>query len=297
MKLLNFKYVLLSVIFFTILLGLTSCEDVIDVELANGESQLVVDGFVNNLPKDQIIRLTNSAPYFNNGKASPALNAVVKLIENDTKEYIFEDKNNDGNYIYTYNPLDSFCAVGKNYKLEVSYNNEVFISESSVNRVPTIDSTISKKDKNPFTGDPEYKAEYFARDFKGSRDFYYVRTWYNDTLKALGNADNISDGAFSGTGADGLIFISPMRENINRQGDPYFPGDTIYMELLSVDEGTYNFLSDVFTQANNGGLFATPLTNVRTNIINKNTTSNKKALGWFVTSAVSTAGVRIKEEK
>lgn len=292
MKISNFKYLFSLLILFT----LTSCEDVIEVDLDNGKSQLVIDGFVNDLPENQIIRLTISAPYFNNTKAAPALGATVKLIENNSKEYNLLDINGDGNYTYVYNPTDSFCAVGKNYKLEVVYNGKEYNSTSRVNPVPNIDSIRSVKDKNPFTGDPEYKAEYFATDFKGTRDFYWVKTWYNDTLKSLGNADNISDGAFSGTGADGLTFIVPMRETINRQGDPYFPGDTIRMQLLSINEETYYFLSDVFTQLNNGGLFATPLTNVRTNIVNKNS-SGEKALGWFVTSSVRRAGVRIKEEK
>lgn len=291
MKISNLKYLFVILLLIT----LSSCEDVIDVDLDNGKSQLVVDAFVNNLPENQVIRLTISAPYFNNSKALPALGATVKLIENSNKVYNFIDLENNGNYTYIYNPLDSFCAVGKNYKLEINYNGQEYNSISSVNQVPKIDSIISKKDKNPFTGDLEYKAEFFSFDFKGTRDFYWVKTWYNDTLKSIDGSDIISDGAFSGTGADGLMFIVPMRETINRQGDPYFVGDTIRMQLLSINEATFNFLSDVFTQLNNGGLFATPLTNVRTNIINPNT-NGEKALGWFVTSSVSTAGVRIKEE-
>lgn len=293
MKINNFKYILTLILFLTF----TACEDVIDVDLDNGESQLVVDAFLNDLPQNQVIRLTISSPYFNNNKSNAATGATVKLIENESKEIVLVDSENNGNYTYIYNPLDSFCAVGKSYKLEITYNGETYISNSKVNQVPNIDSIRSKKDKNPFTGDPEYRAEYFATDIKGTRDFYWVRSWYNDTLKALGNADNISDGAFSGTGADGLVFILPMRFNINRQGEPYFPGDTIRMQLLSINEATYNFLNDVFTQSTNGGLFATPLVNVRTNIINQNSNSSKRALGWFVTSAAKTAGVRIKEEK
>ncbi|MFY8161322.1 MAG: DUF4249 domain-containing protein [Candidatus Kapaibacteriota bacterium] len=286
---------ILSIILFSVFI-LTSCEDVIDVDLDNGKSQLVIDGFVNDLPENQVIRLTISTPYFNNSKANPALGASVKLIENGNKEYIFIDLESNGNYTYIYNPADSFCVIGKSYKLEIIYSGQEYNSFSKVNQVPNIDSIRSIKDKNPFTGDPEYKGEFFSVDFKGSRDFYWVRSWYNDTLNSMDNSDIISDGAFSGTGADGLTFIVPMRETINRQGDPYFPGDTIRMQLFSINEETYNFLNDVVTQLNNGGLFATPLTNVRTNIVNKNT-AGEKALGWFVTSAAKTAGVRIKEEK
>jgi len=292
MKISNLKYLFSILLLFT----LTSCEDVIDVNIDNGKSQLVVDAFMNDLPQNQVIRLTVSAPYFNNTKAAPALGGTVKLIENGNKEYTLIDLESNGNYTYIYNPLDSFCAVGKSYKLEISYNGQEYNGLSKVNQVPAIDSIISKKDKNSFTGDTEYKAEFFSFDFKGTRDFYWVKAWYNDTLKSIDNSDIIFDGSFGGTGVDGLMFIVPMRETINRQGDPYFVGDTIRMQLLSINEDTYNFLNDLVTQLNNGGLFATPLTNVRTNIININATG-EKALGWFVSSSVKTAGIRIKEEK
>lgn len=295
MKILYFKYAIQIILSITIFLGLTSCEDVIDVELESGKTQLVVDAFVNDLPENQKIRLTLSAPYFQNQKTPPALNAVVRLIDNNGKVFNFLDLENNGNYIYERSDLDSFCVVGNSYRLEIEYDGETYFSESRVNPIPEIDSMISKKDKNPFSGELEYKAEYFATDFRGTRDYYYVRAWYNDTLKALGNSDKFQDGAFSGSGADGLVFTLPMRECVNRQGEPYFPGDTIRMQLLSVDEGTYLFLNDVFRQLNNGGLFATPLANARTNIKNVNPNSSKTAIGYFVTSAAKTAGVRIKE--
>ena len=48
----------------------TSCEDPIDIELDQGESQLVVDAFINNLSDKQIIKLLNTVQFPN---ALPAL--------------------------------------------------------------------------------------------------------------------------------------------------------------------------------------------------------------------------------
>lgn len=273
----------------------TSCEDPIDVELDEGESQLVVDAFINNLNDKQIIKLSMSRPYFDNNSKVYAEGAIVELKDGSGKVYNFTS---EANGVYSYTPVagDDFCKIGNNYELVIKYKGEEFYANSTVNPVPAIDSIRIKKEQNPFTGEEVKLAEFFAVDIKGRKDFYWIRTFYNDTLKKLDNADNVSDGAFSGNGADGLLFIQPMRYAINKDGGrtPYVPGDTISMQLLSITEGTYDWLFDVFSQSNNGGLFATPPYNVRTNIKNRNPQSKTKAYGYFCTSAASTAGLRFK---
>lgn len=273
----------------------TSCEDPIDVTLDPGESQLVVDAFVNNLNEKQIIKLMMSTPYFDNSSKSYAEGAVVELRDSSGRVYNFIPESNG---VYSYTPVagDDFCKVGNKYELVIKYKGEEFYANSIVNPVPPIDSIRIKKEENPFTGEEIKLAEFFAVDIKGRKDFYWIKTIYNDTLKKLDNADNVSDGAFSGDGADGLPFIQPMRYAINKEGGrtPYVPGDTITVKLLSITEGTYDWLFDVFSQTNNGGLFATPPYNVRTNLKNRNPQSKTKAYGFFCTSAISQAGLRFK---
>jgi hypothetical protein len=287
----KFKFLFLAL--FAILIS--SCEDPIDIDLDQGESQLVVDGFVNNLNQKQTIRLTMSSPYFDNSPSNSVKGAIVTLSDDLGRQITFTEESN-GNYTFMPQEADSFCAVGRNYSLSIQYKGEEFIAQSQVNPVPKIDSIISVKEKNPFDNSDFYQAEFFATDFKARRDFYWIRTIYNDTIKKLGNADNISDGSFSGTAVDGLPFIFPIRRAINKENETYKVGDTISMQLLSINEATYDFLFDVFSQTTNGGLFATPPYNVRTNIKNKNTSSSVKAVGWFCASQISSAGVRIKDK-
>ena len=44
-----------------IVFSLTSCEDVIEVEVSDGTIQLVVDAFVNNLAEPQVIKLKKTS--------------------------------------------------------------------------------------------------------------------------------------------------------------------------------------------------------------------------------------------
>lgn len=273
----------------------TSCEDPIDITLDQGESQLVVDAFINNLNEKQIVKLMMSTPYFDNSSKAYAEGAVIELRDSSGRVYNFTPETNG---VYSYTPIagDDFCKVGTKYELVIKYKGEEFYANSLVNPVPPIDSIRITEEDDPFAGKKVKLAEFFANDLKGRRDFYWIKTFYNDTLKKLENADNSSDGAFSGDGADGLPFITPMRYTINKNGGQtqYLPGDTIRVQLLSITEDTYNWLFDVFSQTTNGGLFATPPYNVRTNIKNRNSQSKTKAYGYFCTSAISQAGLRFK---
>ncbi len=273
----------------------TSCEDPIDVELDPGESQLVVDAFINNLNEKQIIKLSMTTPYFDNNAKVYAEGATVEIRDSLGNIYSFSPESNG---VYSYSPSngDDFCKIGNKYELVIKYNGEEYYANSIVSPVPKIDSIRIITEKNPFDGKEVKLAEFFAVDFKGRKDYNWIRTTYNDTLKKLDNSDIVSDASFGGDGGDGLPFISPMRLTINKEGGrkPYVMGDTISIQLLSIEEGTYNWLGDVLNQIINGGLFATPPYNVRTNIKNRNPQSKTKAYGYFCTSAISTAGIRMK---
>jgi len=62
---------------------------------------------------------------------------------------------------------------------------------------------------------------------------------------------------------------------------PFQVGDRIKIEVCSITEDNYYFYNEMVTQINNGGLFANPPANVRTNVMNRNPGSAKKAVGYF----------------
>jgi hypothetical protein len=275
----------------TLISFLSSCEDVIDLEVQDGVQQLVVDGWLTNKAEDQTIRLSLSQAYFDNSAVRTVNDAEVIIYELDQTPHLFVNKGN-GEYVLA--KEDSrFLTEGRQYSLYINFNGEEYSSLSALNRVPNIDSIAYEYFKFPIaqadSTEPEdgYIAEFYARDPEGAGDTYWIRTTKNGKL--LNNPTTIStafDAGFSpGALSDGLLFILPIRQSIN---DGLFQhGDSLRVELWSITNDAFYYLSQVRQESGNGGIFATPPANIPTNISNLNSTSNKTALGYFGISSIS----------
>ena len=293
----------LFLVALTSVVGLTSCEDVIDLKTETGPTQLVVDAWITDQPGPQTMRLTLSAAYFNNGPAKIATGADVSVTDDAGTVFPFRYITETKRYQWT-PPQDSIKLghIGRTYTLKVIYEGEEYRAANQIKRVPAIDSLSFKQEKfpiKPSVGPQEgYIAEFYARDFLGLGDTYWIKPLKGGKLNGT-EASNISlafDGSFSpGSPSDGLIFIQPLRQSITTNG-LFSAGDTAGVELHSITPETYYFLLQVRQESANGGIFAVPPANIPTNIQNVNP-NGKKALGFFGTSAVSRAETVIDPKK
>ena len=292
-------------------LTVLSCEDVIDVELEQGNNQLVVDAWVNNLPQQQVIYLTRAAPYFDNSPAPTELGATVSITEDNGKVYLFEDPDNNGSYTWDPPVGEPFGRIGGAYALSITTSTGVAYEAFSVMKnIMTIDS-IQLEDREEELGQPAgIYAALFARDLPGEGDAYWIKTFKNGVFLNKPFEMNIAwDAAFTpGSGVDGVIFITPIRENINRLPDPddaedndevapWAIGDTINVEIHSLNPDAFMFLEQAQTQMTlgNAGIFAEPPANVISNINNLNGSNPEdKPIGFFSVSAVATKGRKIE---
>ena len=278
-------------ILFSTFVGLTGCEDVIDLKSATGPTQLVVDGWITTQPGPQTIRLTWSAAYFNNDAAKPVVGAAVTVTDDKGKVYSFTDAASDGKYVWGA-LKDTLGHVGRTYTLTVKHQADVYTAVNEIKRVPVVDSIVYQKeilpikpDKGPKEG---YIASFYARDFVGAGDTYWIKPIVNGKVMVdKPTAISIAyDAAFSaGAPSDGLIFILPLRQSITRDS-LYSAGASVGVELHSITNEAFEFLKQVSEQAANGGLFAVPIQNVKSNVVNTNP-AGIKALGYFGASAVS----------
>ncbi len=280
-----------------ILLALTSCEDVIDINLDEGTPQLAVDAFITNEMKTQTISLSITSPYFENSASPRATGATVKLIDGFTaQEYLFTDVTNNGLYNWTPS-ISEQLTVGNIYTLSITYDGEQYQAQSILNPTPPIDSiSVLYRDAEP-PNYPEtgYYASLYAFDIAGRPDFYWIKTYLNGQFNNSPGSILISqDGAFEGDASDGLLFIPPIRESITPFGTVYNEGDSLKVEIMSLNFNTYAFLGIAQSQLSNAGLFAEPPVNVPTNIFNVDTTSEVLAIGWFNMGAVSADGITIQ---
>ena len=125
----------------------------------------------------------------------------------------------------------------------------------------------------------------------------------------LNDPDEISlayDAGFSrGGNFNGIAFAQPIRTSINpidqnEDGETlpaYDLGDSVYVELYSISDVAFDFLSQVAIQTNRPGgfgeLFANPIANVSTNIVATDA-EGPAVVGFFNVAAVSGLGVRLE---
>lgn len=281
-------------LFIILAIGLVSCEDVIQVDLDQGTPFVVVDAFLNDLPTAQKIRITQSSPYFDNNPAKGVSGAIVTITDGFGRSFNFVDQDN-GDYLYTPNSADSvpFAIIGNYYKLDIRYNDESYTSEAILNRTAPIDSAFATYVEADFP-DSQGKSTGYMIDLKsidpqGEGDTYWFKVYRNDTLLNRPSNINLAYDAAFGPGSDNLQFIPPIIFGLTPRY--YQPGEKARVEIHSISPLTYQWLLEAQSQMTNGGLFATPPFNVRSNIVNSSTDKTKTAVGWFDISAVSVAEI------
>jgi hypothetical protein len=283
------KRLLYSILLLGIL-AIVGCEDPVKVELRSGKTQLVVDALLHLDDGPQSVKLTLSQPYFDNSTPRPASGAVVSLInEMGTSRTLVETSPG----VYS---IDSLSANnGARFVLQIIYQGETYRGVSEVVRGTVIDTLYQEERPREFGNEPGTYLYLKAIDSVGIGDFGWLRYSLNGVPnRRPADLTFPADAAFAPGNADGLEFIFPLRNSIN-QAKPYLKGDTIAVELLSFDLNSWLFFNELRIQTTEtSGLFADPIANVRSTILNVNSNSDKKALGCFAMVRVSRAGIRIQ---
>jgi hypothetical protein len=131
-----------------------------------------------------------------------------------------------------------------------------------------------------------------AKDLPGQVNGYWFKTFKNGKFYNKPGEINLSYDAAFGPGSDGVTFIPPIVLNLSPER--FQIGDSVVVECHSVGISTWFFLNQAQSQMQNGGLFATPVVNVPSNIENVNKNSDVKATGWFCAASISRKALRVK---
>ena len=299
-----------EILSFVFLFSLIACETTINPELQSASPLLVVDAWLTAQPKEQVILLSKTQPYFENVIPPAVSNASITVI-NNTDGRIFQFLEEEATGKYKWLPVDasdSLGTIGDEFSLVVQVGTDEYISASKIGRVPAIDSVTFTFEKASGFFPDYYSAEFWAKDPPGQGDAYWIKAWKNDTLLLKPSEISLAfDAGFSERGnVDGITFIAPIRQSISpfdtdddgQLISPYEPGDSVHVEILSITKASFNFLNEVTIQTNRPGgfgeLFASPIANVPTNIVNTNP-KGSKAVGFFNVGAVTSDGEKLVE--
>lgn len=290
-----------SIFSILMVLGLFSCEEVVDLKVPNSNQFVVVDAQLTNLPGNQVIRLVKSQNYFDNGTIEAIKGAKVQVL--DTLGNVFEFKESlSQEGIYEWKPIgsESIGKVGRKYVLKVDWNGEHLEASTKMYRVPPIDSIRYKKAKANLRQSGEgkptegFEAQFYASDPKGVGDCYRLKVYKNDKLfNEPNNLTVMYDSNFQkGAQGDGLMFILPVRSAISPE--LYEEGNKLRVEIWSISEGEFDFYFQARSEINNAGLFSRPAANIPSNLINTNKNSAWQGAGWFGFSSVSSLEVKVE---
>ncbi|MFT5167372.1 MAG: hypothetical protein ACI8P3_002609 [Saprospiraceae bacterium] len=271
-----------SIILAIILLMLSSCQDVIDLDVPDGEVQLVVDGWLTDQEGEKQVLLSTTANYFDNTETPFVANAQVVIYNQDGAVETLAEKSN-GVYV-----TDFVGQIGETYHLYIrtASGEEYESNPEELRAVPAITAVYSEFKEETAFEDEGYYVSIDTNEPLGVGDHYrwkqYVNGEYlNKPFDLLYASDEFVDGNP----------ILGFEVTIN---EPLELGDDYLIQQLSISEEAFEFFSQLQTQtAFIGSLFDSPPAALNGNIVNLDP-SGKKALGYFGVSAVSEKGMVIE---
>lgn len=291
-----FKFFVLA----TSVLFLASCEDVVQIKLDEGSKLYVIDAFVNNIRSKQTVRITTNDNYFSNREAPPVGNANVVLKDlTESKSYVFA-YNGNGNYEFPISANDTIAKLDHQYELNVTIDGVTYTSLATQKRTAKLDSVSAEYDDGTSggfgpAGKPYYFCNLWAKDkVDNNTDYYWIKTYRNDTLFAGSGDINICIDGTGGAVTDAALdstFFSPPATFLGFKR--YQLNDKCKVEIHSISRATYFFFVQAQAQINNGGLFATTPENVKTNIVTPEG-AKTKAIGWFNMASVASTEILVK---
>ncbi|GAA4282418.1 DUF4249 family protein [Gaetbulibacter aestuarii] len=258
------KYILLFLI-------LASCEDVVTVNTPTEAPRLVIDAsidwFKGTDGSNQEFKLTETAPYFNDG-VPPATGAQVTVQNSNNDTFVFIEDGTTGIYKNT-----TFVPVlNETYTITINYKSETYTGSETLLPVASIEY-VEQNDNGGFTGDEtELKAYYTDPAGEVNYNFFEFISDIPVIPSLSVYKDEFTDG--------NTIFGFYTEMDLST-------GDMVTIRNYGVSEQFYNYMFVLLQQNSQegGGPFETQPATVRGNCINV-TNPEHYPLGYFRASQV-----------
>ena len=266
-------------LYYIIILSLlfVSCEDVIQVDVPNAPPRLVIDASINwfkgTSGNEQLIKLTLSAPYFDDD-VPPANGAVVTVTNEDNTVFDFLEIDNTG----TYANSNFAPVIDGSYTLRIRYNNETYTAIETLKSVSSVDF-IEQKDDGGFSGE-EIEIKAFYTDPVDEENFYFYQFKTDADTASEVYDDEFTNG--------NQIFAFYSEEDLE-------VGDELTIVNYGISNRFYEFMFILLQQSgdDSGGPFETQPATVRGNCVNE-TNPDNFPFGYFRLSQADTISYTIQ---
>lgn len=240
-----------------------SCQDIIDLDLNQAETKIVVEGKITDDDDIRWVKLSKSLNYYDTGKLPPIKNAIVTLLDgnhNELEELVYSEQ--DSAYLSFQNAT---VEIGNAYKIQIEVENEILEASGNIYQNATLDSIYYlSAEQLKELGQPVFGEDYFmfvngALNNEGI-EYFRLEVTVNDTLRdGRGDISNsILTSEFFGKQFVGL----PVPGSFEA-------GDVVMLELYTLNEEVYQYYIEFINLLfNDGGVFSPPPVNPKTNIVN-----------------------------
>lgn len=279
-----------SIILIMILALTWSCQEVIQVDLEEGQKRLVIEGRIEKIKNKnsgyQSITLSQTSDYFSNSQTPRVSGAAVSVSDEEGNVYSFQESVSIPGF-YETNSL--FAEIGGTYTLLIEYKGEVFRGSETIQPVAPIDSIYQEfkpdnlfdkegiRVKIDFTDPPVKDNFYRWQQYQDGESFTDVNPGTKWTIIT-------PDEFFNG------------RKVIGREPNDEMIFETDQFALvrqLSISKNEYDYMFLLYDQTTGGGPIDAPPATLRGNIENITNPKNYP-LGYFGASEVSEAELIIQ---
>lgn len=263
------------IIVITLILISMACEKVVVINVKSTANALVVQANISNIDDHQVVKLENSANYYDVNVFPPITGAKVVLSDN----YGFsENLTENANGIYISNNLKG--TPGKTYQLHIEYNAKVYDSQSQMPYPVPIDSLLIIQRPSRFGNQQNgYSVTCKFKDPIGLGNYYRVNINASDTAAISGRKSRILSDKYSDGNEMSVTFRTQLLLN-----------DTVFIQLQAIPKSTYDFFNTLSNAQGDvgAGQFLSSLPANPTNNISNN------AFGYFSAYAVTSSSAVVK---
>ena len=271
----NLHMIFLKYFFFLgfSLLALSSCEDVIELELGTTEPQLVIEATLDASNQIATVSLSKSNDFYDNSAPDKISSATITL-SNGTGDIFNLTETNTG----IYSAENVAANPDEVFTISIEVNGVIYEAKAIVPH-PVDLNEIEKIEgfNTPFGGDNEagdsIQVAAVWDDPAGQENFYRIRTFADEAFQS--NIYTVLTDDFIGDGAEATVLIR----------DQFKVNTIITLELLSTDENYYDYFFQLSSLVGEGGNSTTPYNPVGN--------FDEEALGYFGIFYSSTLSIEL----
>ncbi len=268
---------------------LIGCEEVVEIELSNGVTRLVVEGGVEGRSGPdagrQRVVLSTTAPFASRGESAPKIPDAQVRVSSSAGDNVTFNYKGDGLYETT----ELIGVVGVEYTLHIQWQGDEYEARETMAPVARIDSIYYEFQEETAFEDEGLFVKLDASDPPGLGNYYMWKLFVNGEWKIKPDPGNAFDVIASDEFFDGRL----IQGFLPNEEFTVEPGDSVRVEQHGLTVSAYEYYFAIYSQNGNGTPFDPPPANVRGNVRNLSTAA-EYAVGYFTATEVAEASIVVK---